>query len=428
MPKRKKTEYLGSFDITNRQIKIILSKVTPDSSIGKLEILNYTDMELHPWNDDNEYIDDIFQELLSRAEAKSNLKNIEYVGFPVSLESTEATYVVKEITVPVGSSILISDQVLKQINEEAAEKFEEDTSRGHMLQDYIIGYKINGEFFPDIKDKEAEMVNVILGAAYLPNKMINSVRKYLDLLNLNDYVFEYSPISAAYFIPSESKELGCFQLHGSWQEFDLIYWYRDKILALKKLPYGMRMLSKDVEKVFKMSRDVAENLIFNDFKSLREEDISEGVINVTLKNGEKTEISRQFFQRVLEARMDEISELLFSLSSRISKDILKSYGINTNYDKIYLTGSFLNLKGTKELLKRYFKDSDFYVPSVEDAKILIMGEKNIISNTANLPLFANVINHYNNSLFNLYNSKKKSNKSDREKDGFFGFFKKRRRD
>jgi cell division ATPase FtsA len=427
MSKKKKMEYLGSFDITNRLIKIILSKVTPDSSVGKLEILNYTDMELHPWNDEDEYIDDVFQELLSRAEAKSNLKNIEYAGFPISLESPEATYMVKEITIPVGSSVLIDDQVLKQINEEAAEKFEKDTSKGHMLQDYIIGYKINGEFFPDIKGKEVEMVNVILGATYIPNKMVNLIQKCLDLLNLNDYVFEYSPISAAYFIPSESKELGCFQLHGSWQEFDLIYWYRDKILDLKKLPYGMRMLSKDVEKVFKMSRDVAENLIFNDFKSLREEDISEGVISVTLKNGEKTEISRQFFQRVLEARMDEIAELLLSLADKISKNILKSYGINTNYDKIYLTGSFLNLKGTKTLLKRYFKNSDFYVPSVEDTRILIMGEKNIISNAANLPLFANVINHYNNSLFNTYN-RNKTTKSNKEKDGFFKFFKKRRRD
>jgi cell division ATPase FtsA len=426
MSKKKKAEYLGSFDITNREIKMILSKVTPNSTVEKLDILNYTTMDLHPWSDEDEYLDDTFQELLSRAETKANLKNVEYVGFPISLETTEAAYVVKEITVPVGVSVLINDQVLQQINEDAAEEFEKNTSKGRMLQDYIIGYKIDGEFYPDINGREVDMVNVVFGATYLPNKMINLIQKYLDILNINEYIFEYSPISAAHFIPSSFKETGCFQIHGSWQEFDVIYWYRDKILDLKKLPYGMRMLSKDVEKVFKMSRDVAENLIFKEFKSLKEEDISEGVISVTLKNGEKTEISRQFFQRVLEARMDEISELLFSLMNNMSKDILKSYGINTDMSKICLTGSFMNIRGVKDLLKRYFKDSDFYVPSVEDARTLIMGGRNVVSDTSNLPLFANVINHYNVSLFNSSSSRKKS-KSDKGKDRFFGFFRKPRR-
>ncbi len=418
MPKRQE-EFIGSFDIGTRKIKIALASITGDSYSEKLDILAYADKELSPWTESDEYLGDILEELLSRVETKAKIRNVDYRGFPISLESIEAFYKIKEITIPINGTILLDPQLLQQINKEAIEKFEENLSEGRVLADYIIGYKIDGEFYPDILDKEVSMVNVLIGAIYVPNKIINQFEKALDMINIREYVFEYKPISAAYFIPLEAKEKGCFQIHGQWQDFDIIYWYRDKALSLKKLPYGMRMLSKDVEKVFKMTRNVAENLIFNEFKSIREEDISEGVIKVALKSGEESEISRQFFQRVLEARMDEISEQLKSVVDSISTLLLKEYDIKADLSRIYLTGDFINLKGVKEILSKYFRDTKFVIPSVEEANILIMGDKRFIADISNLPLLGNLAN-YSNEVLNKVQINKNKPK-------LFGIFKKRGR-
>jgi cell division ATPase FtsA len=179
----------------------------------------------------------------------------------------------------------------------------------------------------------------------------------------------------------------------------------------------MRMLSKDVEKIFNMNRDVAENLIFNDFKSIEEEDISEGLINVTLKTGEKSEISKQFFQRVVEARVDEIAEQIKHKIGSMSQILTNEYNINANDKEIYLTGSFVNLKGFDKMLLRYFGSTGFQVPSIEDAETIISVGNKGISNISNLSILGNLISYSKNVIDSQTNEKPK----------FFGFFKKGRR-
>jgi cell division ATPase FtsA len=417
MPK-KHENYLGSFDIGINEVKIALAQVVSYSNSEKLEIISYANKYLHPWDDSKENLGDVLEELLSRAEANAKIKSFSYAGFPVSVESKNAVFKVKEATIPLESGTLSVDpQLLQQINKEAIEKFEEENSNLRILADYILGYKIDGDFYLDILGKEVDMLNVLIGAVYVPNKELNKIENYLDMIDIREYIFEYKPISASLFIPYEYRQNGCFQIHGEWQEFDIIYWYNGKAFSFEKLPYGMRMLSKDVEKIFNMNRDVAENLIFNDFKSIEEEDISEGLINVTLKTGEKSEISKQFFQRVVEARVDEIAEQIKHKIGSMSQILTNEYNINANDKEIYLTGSFVNLKGFDKMLLRYFGSTGFQVPSIEDAETIISVGNKGISNISNLSILGNLISYSKNVIDSQTNEKPK----------FFGFFKKGRR-
>ncbi len=418
MPKREE-DYIGSLDVQNRYLKVLIAKKVSNNNKSKIEILSYADRELHPWSDAEEMLGDMLEELLSRAETKTKLKNINYRGFPISLESKDVVYELRELTIPIEGTMIVDDQLLHQIDEDAISDFESRSTGLRLITDYIVGYKINGNFYPDILGQEIDKVNVVVAAVYLPRDNIKLIEQSLDLLDIDNYVFEYSPISASYFIPENSKKIGCFQIHGGWQDFTVLYWYMDKLLLLKKLPYGVRMLSKDIEKVFKVSRDVAENLIFKEFNSIREEDIEEGVIKVTLKNGESTEISKQFFQRVLEARMDEISEQLKDLIDDSSKQLMKNYSLQPDQSTVYLTGNFVNLNGTKTIIKKYFSKSNLLSPSVLNSDVMISGDGKIINDTANLPLFGNLLNYSNEILIKSQPTKREGR--------LFSIFKRRRR-
>ena len=117
--------------------------------------------------------------------------------------------------------------------------------------------------------------------------------------------------------------------------------------------------------------------------------------------------------------MDEISEQLKSAVDSISDILLKEYEIKTDLDRIYLTGDFINLKGVKEILLKYFGDTKFIIPSVEEAETLIMGDKRFITDAANLPLLGNLAN-YSNEVLNKVQINKNKPK-------LFSIFKKRGR-
>ncbi len=245
-----------------------------------------------------------------------------------------------------------------EIKKEDIKRLIDDAKQVRLPSDRIILHVLPQEFIVDgisgIKDPigmtgiRVEAVVHIVTAHITP---IDNIRRSVNRAGLEVESIVFEPLASSYSVLSdEEKEIGVALIDMGAGTTDVAVFEDGIVKYSGSLPIAGNQITEDIRRAFHIQKEQAELLKIREGYAYKSSIIENKSIIVQGSGGrEAVEITREMLCEVIQARVEDIFELLY-------KEHLKKFGyIKSLYGGIVLTGGSALLKGIVELAMDKFE-------------------------------------------------------------------------
>lgn len=276
---------------------------------------------------------------------KKSLKNI-YVNIGTPEIKTEVS--VAAIGVSSGDSEISYEEVEKV--KKLAEKINLGPNRkfvNSIVQEFIVDGVGGIENPIGLFGNRLEVKSLVVSVF---SQHMNNLVKAISLSGGRVRGIVFNPISSAHSVLSKiQKELGVVLIDIGAGTTSLAIYLENKLIHAKIFPIGSANITSDIAIGLKIPYDVAEKIKINQGAAFTKQVRSKEIVDLSqFLGGEKNSISKKFLTEIIEARLDEIFELINQEIKSCGKNIELSGGA-------VLVGGGSKMHGLTDLAKDRFK-------------------------------------------------------------------------
>jgi cell division protein FtsA len=252
------------------------------------------------------------------------------------------------------AAVARADQVIQQ---DDVDRVLQASKAVKLAPNYLVLHNITREFFVDdvgdISDPVGMLgsrleVSTLIVEAFAPQ--VNLLVKNLERVGIRVGGLIFNPLAAARAVLTKrQKDLGVLMIDIGFGTTTMAIFEENKVLHTKCLPIGSGHITSDIAIGLKISFDAAEKLKVRFGCALAKEISRKETVKLAeVETGNTGEVPRRFIAEIIEARLQEVLELIQSELKSVGRAVQLPAGI-------VVTGAGAKLPGIAELVKQELK-------------------------------------------------------------------------
>jgi cell division protein FtsA len=249
------------------------------------------------------------------------------------------------------AAVARADQVIQQ---DDVDRVLQASKAVKLAPNYLVLHNITREFFVDdvgdIPDPVGMLgsrleVSTLIVEAFAPQ--VNMLVKNLERVGIRVGGLIFNPLAAARAVLTKrQKDLGVLMIDIGFGTTTMAVFEENKVLHTKCLPIGSGHVTSDIAIGLKISFDAAEKLKVRFGCALAKEISRKETVKLAeVEPGNTGEVPRRFIAEIIEARLEEVMELIQSELKSVGRAVQLPAGI-------VVTGAGAKLPGIAELAKQ----------------------------------------------------------------------------
>ncbi len=332
-------KYFCSFDIGSSKIVAILGYLTEENN---KQILHIENIEKQNLSLDFNYETKELREKINILINDLNLNELDIDDFYVTLSSPEIKFQIEKSSKIVNDFISENDKL--HLISKLYDKYEQNGSS--LLHIIPIKYLIDDKkiILDPVGDKASKLSGEFF-VIYIPKNHLEIFETIFNSLGIKIKAFFYSAIASAEAVLKEDdKEIGSLIIDIGAKYTNIAVFSNKKIIFTKTLPLGGNLITEDLKKAIKITKQNAEFLKINYSAAIYSRSFQKYKINSKELSNSNLSVSLDVVSSVVQLRLVQFFDT-------IKKYILQ----NLNEDQIgrgtYLTGGTAKIPGIDELFK-----------------------------------------------------------------------------
>jgi cell division protein FtsA len=252
------------------------------------------------------------------------------------------------------AAVARADQVIQQ---DDVDRVLQASKAVKLAPNYLVLHNITREFFVDdvgdIPDPVGMLgsrleVSTLIVEAFAPQ--VNMLVKNLERVGIRVGGLIFNPLAAARAVLTKrQKDLGVLMIDIGFGTTTIAVFEENKVLHTKCLPIGSGHVTSDIAIGLKVSFDAAEKLKVRFGCAIAKEISRKETVKLSeVEPGNTGEVPRRFIAEIIEARLEEVFELIQSELKSLGRAVQLPAGI-------VLSGAGAKLPGLAELAKQELK-------------------------------------------------------------------------
>ncbi len=326
----------------------VMCVIGREKSIGRFEVLGagearYEGIKNGRWRKPS-HVDEAVAKALSLAEhkARKRVKEV-YVGVPGSFCKVFCCEGYTEVTDGV-----VSVKDIESLIDDAESRL--DDIRYTVVSSTPVYFVLDdGNHYIDVVGSKARELRGLISFVYASNDFISQVTDVMEGLNVKLRAFIPEVLAESLFlVPTEERDCSAVLLNVGYYDTNVTVVYGDAIVYNKTVHAGGMHIASDLSIVMNMEVEAAEQ-IKKRFSFGLENNGTKLYDYAKLKNGRLEKYSHATISEVVDARVEQICQLVY--------DALQNSPLNiARRTRIYLSGGGLAMmRGSRDALQNYLK-------------------------------------------------------------------------